>query len=552
MEQAIALPLEVFLAEVESGVVRPLGAEPLSSEPWEQGAVTYWYEGQDPATGHWCRLPRTALAEAIARGLMRQLPPIDSSREGKMYGVLVVQTPAGDWRVLKAVSGAAGDGSQGWVPNIAERSPTDHPDLDALEVSTLHRLSEIKHQLQTLKTLPERADYALLLAQQAEERRYLSDRHRHRKQQRQARRQPHLQVSPEELAQLEEESRRDGIELRHLKRRHQQARQPLEAAIAQADEQIRQLKRDRQTLSRTLQQQLHHTYRLRNFSGEWRSLPSLYAQSPSGTGDCCAPKLLHFAATHHLIPLALAEFWWGPPMGDRQPGQFYGACTDRCQPLMGFMLSGLAERVRSQTLDILYEDDWLAVVNKPAGLLSVPGRTSDRQDSVVRRWGTGFVAAVHRLDQDTSGLLVLAKTADSERHLRHQFQTRQVEKQYEAIVAGRIDQDGEIDLPLWGDPSDRPRQRVDGQRGKPSRTLYRVLEHQGDRTRLALTPLTGRTHQLRVHMAEGLGAPILGDRLYGQVYGQATGDRLYLHAVRLRFTHPHSGRSLEFVAPAPF
>lgn len=207
-------------------------------------------------------------------------------------------------------------------------------------------------------------------------------------------------------------------------------------------------------------------------------------------------------------------------------------------------------------LAVLYEDEWLIAIAKPPGLLSVPGRYLDRQDSVQSRLRQQFpgqaIVAAHRLDQDTSGVLLLARDAQVHRQLSQQFQQRQVHKVYEALLDGLLEVDaGVIELPLWGDPSDRPRQTVNWQRGKPSTTQFRVLARENTVTRSEFTPLTGRTHQLRVHAAssEGLGVPILGDRLYG---GRQSTERLHLHARELSFQHPHTGNQFHLKTPVPF
>ncbi len=196
-------------------------------------------------------------------------------------------------------------------------------------------------------------------------------------------------------------------------------------------------------------------------------------------------------------------------------------------------------------------------MNKPAGLLSVPGRYCDRQDSVLSRLrnllpdGMGL-AAVHRLDQETSGILLLARDRQTHRQLSRQFQQRQVHKVYEALLSGSVTADqGVIDLPLWGDPENRPYQQVDWQRGKPSLTHFRVIGKKADYTRVEFMPLTGRTHQLRVHAADsqGLGVIILGDRFYGC---RAVASRLHLHARELRFEHPQLGQTLHLQAKTPF
>ncbi len=271
----------------------------------------------------------------------------------------------------------------------------------------------------------------------------------------------------------------------------------------------------------------------------------------------------------------MAEFWWGPPPpnGGRISGEFYGACAERCQPIMGFLLSGLASpqskpampespreisSISSSRLGcaILYEDAFLWVVDKPAGLLSVPGRTQDRQDSVLGRlWleakHGAYIAAVHRLDELTSGILVFAREVGVYVALQRQFQERSVEKRYEALLCRDIAQEeGWIDLPLWGNPAERPLQRVDRERGKPARTRYQRLGLEADGCRVAFFPETGRTHQLRVHAADpaGLNAPICGDPLYGGI----PAPRLFLHACALSFVHPITNTRLSLTSPVPF
>jgi len=364
-----------------------------------------------------------------------------------------------------------------------------------------------------------------------------------------------------------EQSRQDGIERQQLKRERDTTLQSLKQVVEQANTQIRELKQQRKTLSRQLQAQMYASYCLTNFVGESVSLEELrLGGMPTGTGDCCAPKLLHYAATHSLKPLAMAEFWWGTSSANegKVQGEFYGACAERCQPLMGFLLSGLPQKSPVGEIDytdlsrlILYEDEWLIALNKPAGLLSVPGRYSDRQDSVLSRLrrllpdGMGLTA-VHRLDQETSGILLLARDQQTDRQLTQQFQQRQVHKVYEAVLAGSVTIDqGMIELPLRGDSHNRPRQKVDWQRGKPSVTRFQVMAKEAGSTRIEFMPITGRTHQLRVHAADpqGLGVPILGDRLYGCC---VVASRLYLHARELRFEHPQSGQILHLQAENPF
>ncbi|MCW5313567.1 RluA family pseudouridine synthase [Nostoc sp. KVJ3] len=542
-------------------------------------SISYWYEGRCLQTGDRLKLPRTSMSEAIAHALMQQLANNDYySREGKMYGILLVELPNGEQKVLKAFSGLLNGCSvvEGWVMPIPGRD-----EVALKETCTVARLDAIKQEILSLKQLTERQQYQTLSDEFEQQLQAMSDRHRRCKQQRQEKRQQICNTLPPEtlsiaLEELDEESRQQGIERRQLKRQQNEVLQPLQELIAATDARISELKQQRKALSRQLQAQMHATYSLTNFSGRSRSLQQLMPGGlPTGTGDCCAPKLLHYAATHNLKPLAMAEFWWGASSvnQDKIQGEFYGACIERCQPLMGFLLSGLKpisipNRNRNfhtttslfttkAEIPILYEDEWLIAVNKPAALLSVPGRYRDRQDSVLSRLrhllpDGMMLASVHRLDQETSGILLLARDRQTHRQLSQQFQQHQVYKLYEALLSGAVTVDqGTIELPLWGDPENRPYQKVDWQRGKSSLTQFQVIAREQDYTRVEFTPLTGRTHQLRVHAADGrgLGVTILGDRLYGC---DAVTSRLHLHARELRFEHPQLEKTLHLQAITPF
>jgi tRNA pseudouridine32 synthase/23S rRNA pseudouridine746 synthase len=535
-------------------------------------SVTYWYEGYCPQGNKLLRLPRTVWAEKIADGLMRQLAAQPCfSEEGKMYGILLVETPTGEQQVLQAFSGLLHGESylEGWVPPISGREC-----IRLEEAQTLKQLNAIQQKLITLAQIEERQQYEILSQELTAELAKLDAEQKICKRERLEKRQQLLETltgAALEAAfeQLDEQSRQAGIVRRRLKQEQNAVLQPLKQAIDQADAQIRQLKLRRKALSRHLQTQMHQAYRLVNFAGESASIQSLqqFVASgglPTGTGDCCAPKLLHYAATHGFKPVAMAEFWWGSATGDKIPGEFYGACIERCQPILGFLLSGLPPLEPSlepqlTTLDlrltVVAEDDWLIAVNKPAGLLSVPGRYFDRQDSVVSRLREAYpnLQAIHRLDQDTSGILLLAKDHATYRTISQQFQHRQVHKIYEAILIGRVaSTQGTVDLALRADFAHRPRQMVDPLHGKPSLSHFRVLAAdplKGELTRVEWLPLTGRTHQLRVHAAVGLGAPILGDRLYG---AGVTAERLHLHARELKFLHPQSGQPIHLRSETPF
>ena len=287
---------------------------------------------------------------------------------------------------------------------------------------------------------------------------------------------------------------------------------------------------------------------------------------PSGAGECCAPKLLQYALTHGLKPIALAEFWVGAPSRTelRKEGCFYAPCSGKCVPILRHMLQGLDVEVKGERLkeedekskgkgkgiQVIYEDDYLMVVNKPAGLLSVPGKSDEPSvESFLQ------AKAVHRLDQDTSGLLVLAKTQEVYKTLQAYFQRRDILKRYEAVVkpsdiSHQMSDEGMISLPLLPDPYDRPRQMVNIEHGKVAITRYVVREQRADGTCLVdFYPLTGRTHQLRVHAAhpDGLNAPIVGDRLYG-----SPAERLMLHAAEITFLHPITQEEMHFCIPSNF
>ncbi|PZV17858.1 MAG: RNA pseudouridine synthase [Pseudanabaena sp.] len=525
--------------------------------------ATYWYEGRCPYSGEVLRLPRTLQSEAIAHSLMQELGCIyPHDMEGKMYGVLLVESLTGERAVLKAFSGLLNGKSQleEWVPPIAGREKV------AIEESiTLNKLATIKQELIELSEIPERLEYEKKVQEYELKFQVLRDRHQVSKQARQLKR----ILNNADLEGLDRESQLEKVARRDFKRDRDQVLLPLKEVIALADAKMQILKKQRRELSRTLQTQMHSAYVLTNFAGETRSLRELITEGamPTGMGDCCAPKLLHYAATSNLIPLAMAEFWWGNPSADGYKIQceFYGACVERCQPLMGFLLSGrrsppapnISANLAPQDLQIIYEDAYLIAIAKPSGLLSVPGRYLDTQDSVLSRLRQSLGAdapiyPVHRLDRQTSGILLCVRDLESLRSLNHQFEQRLIHKIYEALLSGKIGREhGKIDLPLWGNPENRPFQQVDFERGKPSVTEFRLFESKENYSRIEFIPLTGRTHQLRVHSADprGLGITILGDRLYGC---QAVTSRLHLHARELSFRHPRSQEVIHLQIPVPF
>jgi tRNA pseudouridine32 synthase/23S rRNA pseudouridine746 synthase len=341
--------------------------------------------------------------------------------------------------------------------------------------------------------------------------------------------------------------------------------QPLQQQQDALRAQVQRVRDQRSSYSQTLHQRVFDTYLLHNYAGQQQPLGDFYANAtpPAGSGDCAGAKLIHYAAHHGLQPLALAEFWWGasPATGVRHHGQFYPACRGKCWPILPFMLQGIAvepapdyrQVVADDEPHIVYEDDALLVVNKPAGLLSSPGKNI--KDSALIRLQKRYphcpdLKLIHRLDMATSGLLLLAKTLRANKQLQRQFVARTVEKRYEALISQPLQQeDGAIDLPLRVDVDDRPRQMVCYEHGKAAVTHWQKVAQEGEYSRVYFYPQTGRTHQLRVHAAhrDGLHAAIVGDALYGK-----TGTRLMLHAQRLCFKHPISHKAMVFEVATPF
>ena len=320
-------------------------------------------------------------------------------------------------------------------------------------------------------------------------------------------------------------------------------------------------------MSQELQLWLFHQYQLLNAHGEKKDLVAIWQSyytreklrrkfplPPGGTGDCCAPKLLQYAYQKGLHPVCMAEFWWGAPTKEevRQHLNYYPACRGKCKPILTWMLQGLdvdpnPELLGFQHMEIpvVYEDDALLVVNKPSGMLSVPGRIEDYSVETVMRERYPDSIVAHRLDMGTSGLLIVAKNGESYRILQQQFIRHEVKKKYVALLEHSGEGSGSICLPMRPDPMNRPRQVVDMNHGKRAATRYEFI---GNRL-VALWPETGRTHQLRIHCAhpDGLANPIVGDELYG-----TRGQRLCLHAAEIWFRHPVSGSEMHITSEIPF
>jgi tRNA pseudouridine32 synthase / 23S rRNA pseudouridine746 synthase len=371
-----------------------------------------------------------------------------------------------------------------------------------------------------------------------------------------------------ELERLKKESQHEKGEYKRLIKDWENRIAVLEDTLQQYSAQIEKLKSERKRRSAILQQKLFDRFLFLNGSGERKGLSTIFEETvqktpPAGAGECAAPKLLHHAFGMGYKPLAMAEFWWGasPKKEIRQHGNYYPACKGKCEPILAHMLKGISVEedplknvgFQDLSLDIVFEDEHIVVVNKPSGLLSVSGKSSD--DSVYSRIQANYPEAsgplvVHRLDMNTSGLLLIAKSKEVHKNLQAQFKNRSINKRYIALLDGRIEEmSGTISLPLSADYNNRPCQMVDLENGKLALTHWRKLESINKTTRIEFTPITGRTHQLRIHAAHisGLNAPIVGDELYGK-----KGERLFLHAEYLKFKHPVNGGTISIEKKADF
>ena len=538
-----------------------------------------------------------------------------SKDEGKMFGVLVVEPlhSSADKRQLFYLAAYSGqiNGRADWpgfVPAIVDYlQPNGYFKTHEADISRLnHRIEELKENPERLAALQELerfkkeagkkvADYRLKIAEAKAERQRIRETQT---------------LTAEQEAALVKESQFQNAELRRLRQQYKADLEMLSAKVDCFEKPIREMKRERRERSDALQHWLFQRFDLLNIHGERRMLTDIFAPTsqrvpPSGAGECCAPRLLQYAFEHQLKPLAIAEFWHGPsPKAEiRHSGHFYPACRGKCLPILTWMLgnqftiyrsarrdacqsknlqftsshhyshtsnasptggkatgrrvcSGILSPITqhpSTELPIIFEDDDIVVVDKPAGLLSVPGISEHYSVYSIMRErypDADSPLIVHRLDQATSGLLVIAKTKEAHFQLQQQFLSHQVKKKYVAILEKEPSMEegaeGLVSLPLRPDVLNRPYQIVDHEHGKTAITQYQYL---GNR-RIALWPQTGRTHQLRVHCAhaQGLNAPILGDELYGS----RSADRLYLHAASIQFAHPITHQPLFFESKAPF
>ena len=493
---------------------------------------------------------------------------------GKMFGVLVVENQAGQLGYLCGFSGKLGPYThlEGFVPPVFDLWNKDsfftkeeavlnsiNAQIEKLQKDSSYQTA--KEVLQQQLTAEKKAIAAkkISLKQLKNERKLLREAQE-------------SQCSPLAFETFNEDlikqSLRDKHELRVLTAYWQEQIETTQQLIRDFDRLINRLKEERKQKSNALQRQLFQQYRFLNYNGEEQDLLAIFEQTavqqpPAAAGDCAAPKLLQYAYLNGYKPLAMAEFWWGesPKSEIRKHKHFYPACRGKCEPILGHMLGGLTiddnpllvNPELQRPIAIIYEDEDFAVVNKPEEFLSVPGIYI--QDSVYERMKLRYPKAtgpiiVHRLDMATSGILVIAKNKAAHKALQSQFIKKTVTKRYVALLDGLVEgNEGYIDLPLRVDLDDRPRQMVCFEHGKPAKTKWEVIERKDGKTKVYFYPITGRTHQLRMHASHplGLNTPIVGDDLYG-----TKSNRLYLHAEQIEFKHPTTYETVRFQVKEQF
>ena len=498
----------------------------------------------------------------------------ESSGIGKMFGVLVVRNSIGQLGYISAFSGKLGKKNDydRFVPPVYDMLTSEG--FYKPEEKRIHLLNV---QVKELEMAPE---YILW---QAELKQAIIDSDREiaafkaqKKQAKEIRESKRLILKTTGIEadrhaaqkELDRESAQLHYELKHLTAHWKNKIEELRSKIEHHEAKINLLKKQRKEMSIALQHKLFENYTFLNAEKQTKSLHAIFPISqgdlpPSGAGECAAPKLLHYAYTHALTPICLAEFWYGksPSSEIRKHGYFYPACKTKCLPILTHMLIGLDvdpnpledNPTKPAQLDIVYDDDDIIVINKPHDFLSVPGRNIG--DSIYTRIQAHYpllkeLMVVHRLDMSTSGLILFAKNKAAHKHIQMQFFNRTIHKKYVAVLDGIAENDcGLIDLPLAGDYENRPRQKVCYDAGRAAQTRYEVIKRGENKTLIHFYPISGRTHQLRVHAAHqlGLNTPILGDDLYG-----IRADRLYLHAEELSFQHPKSLEEMKLKVVAEF
>ena len=505
-------------------------------------------------------------AEQVQEYLRTRSEWAEEIAAGKMFGVLVVRNSEGELGFLAAFSGnlAGTNCHEYFVPPVYDMlRPDDFFRREEAEISAINRrIEELKKGEEYSRAKSDlesaQADAESLISQMKAR---LAERKAERKERRK---------QGEDEATLILESQRDNADMQRLKRSLREKITALQEQFSAIKSTIDTLKSERQQRSAALQMRLFEQFRMLNARGEEKDLCELFAPTaqripPAGAGECAAPKMLQYAYLNSLTPIAMAEFWQGAsPRGEvRHHGTFYPSCIGKCKPILLHMLIGLdvepnpLTEITPAEPQILWEDEHLVAIDKPCGMLSVEGKSGVRSAEAWarERYGEG-VMIIHRLDQSTSGILLIAKDKPTHEALQQQFISRTIEKRYEALLEGIISTpSGRIELPIRLDYENRPRQIVAAD-GKQAITEYKVVGYEGSRTRILFRPITGRTHQLRLHSAhrQGLNAPIVGDDIYGRECRAdlTDGHRLCLHASILEFTHPYSLRRIKLESKAEF
>jgi tRNA pseudouridine32 synthase/23S rRNA pseudouridine746 synthase len=493
---------------------------------------------------------------------------------GKMFGVLVVKDKEGQLGYIAAFSGKLADSNTHayFVPPVY-----DLLDENDFFIPEIKKLNAINDEVERLEQDPElerlrqqKADVIAACEKKMAGFKQYCDKQKELRQKVRDSFEPYKDDANYALwfDYLNKQSARDNYEVKQLQKIIKEETAAADAALAEYEDKLNDLKQQRKEMSAALQDRIFQQYTFLNRDKVHKSLYEIFnhdlgIQPLAGAGECAAPKLFQYAFMHDLEPVCMAEFWWGksPKSEIRKHKHYYPACRGKCEPILKHMLAGInmdEDVLRIMTpmdcnVEIVYEDEYLAVVNKPHGFLSVPGKFME--DSVYKRMFQKYPQAtgpliVHRLDMATSGLMLIAKDKYTHELLQRQFIKKTIQKRYEAILEGELPTDsGSVNLPLRLDLDDRPRQLVCYEYGKNAFTKYEVVARVNGKTRVNLWPITGRTHQLRVHMShpEGLNTPILGDEFYGK-----KADRLYLHAAELTFIHPNTRETMTVYCPAPF
>ena len=501
-------------------------------------------------------------------GLVEEKPDVII---GKMFGVLVVQNEKNEIGYLSAFSGKLGNSSHysKFVPPVIDVWKEDNFLNNGME-----ELNMINQEIKKLESLPDfraslevmKKDQLLADTQIEAQKEGMRNRKKERKLIRQKEKES---TSPEDFEAINKGLNQESIngkkELKRLLEFWENRMTQNQKKVDQIKTTIDTLKLKRKNKSARLQKKIFDQYQFLNQAGEIKSLLDIFQDKTpmGGTGECAAPKLLQYAFQHNMKPLAMAEFWWGqsPKSEIRKHRHFYPACIGKCKPLLSHMLKGiemdenplLKNPAEGKKIETVFEDEHLLVINKPAEFLSVPGRYI--KDSVANRMKEKFPEAtgpliVHRLDMSTSGIMLIAKSLEVHKFLQSQFIKRTIKKRYVALLEGIVSEEtGTINLPLRTDWNERPKQLVCYENGKSAQTNWKVIERKNQQTRIHFFPITGRTHQLRVHAAHplGLNLPIIGDDLYGK-----KNERLCLHAEWIEFLHPISREVMSVEVEAEF